>query len=111
MSALVIARACTGSEVKVATGRWAGASGVSRLYRLGAFRPLCASSIPANAPPSWIASAMRARAGRSCSSQIRSSMNGAISEVGWISTCSVHTTAQPPSAFTLRMAASALGSR
>src|SRR5215475_4596781 len=38
-------------------------------------------------------------------------MNGVMSEVGWISTCSVHTTAQPPSALTLRIAASALGSR
>ncbi len=73
--------------------------------------PLCASSIPASAPPSWIAAAIRARDGRSSSSQIRSSMKGVMSEVGWISTCSVHTTAQPPSALTLRIAAWALGSR
>ena len=39
------------------------------------------------------------------------SMKGVMSDVAWISTCSVHTTAQPPSALTLRIAAWALGSR
>ncbi len=65
MSRLVMARACTGAIVSGATGRCDGPIGISRLYRLGAFMPLCASSIPANAPPSWIASAIRASAGRS----------------------------------------------
>ena len=95
----------------MATGRWCGASGVSLVYRFGAFSPLWHSSIPASAPPSWIAPAILASAGRSWSSQIRSSMNGVMSEVGWISACSVHTTAQPPSALTLRSSAWALGSR
>ena len=40
MSCLVIARACTGSYDHVATGRWAGPIGASRLYRLGPFIPL-----------------------------------------------------------------------
>ena len=78
---------------------------------MGAFIPLCASSIPASAPPAWIASAILASAGRSPSSHSRSSINGVMSELGWISTCSVQTTAQPPSALTLRMAACAVGSR
>ena len=38
-------------------------------------------------------------------------MKGVISEVQWNSTCSVQTTAQPPSALTPRMWASAVGSR
>ena len=54
---------------------------------------------------------MRASIGMSRSSQSRSSMNGVMSEVWWNSTCSVHTTAQPPSAFTPRIHASAVGSR
>ena len=33
-------RACTGSDVNVATGRWEGPIGASRLYRLGPFMPL-----------------------------------------------------------------------
>jgi hypothetical protein len=85
--------------------------GASLLDRFGAFIPLCASSIPASAPPAWIASAILASAGRSPSSHRRSSMKGVISELGCISTCSVQTTAQPPSALTLRMAAWAVGSR
>src|SRR5205809_422032 len=43
--------------------------------------------------------------GMSRSSQIRPSMYGVTSEDGWISTSSVHTTAQPPSALTPRMRA------
>ena len=54
---------------------------------------------------------MRASAGMSRSSHSRSSMNGVISEVWWNSTCSVHTTPQPPSALTPRMRAMALTSR
>ena len=38
-------------------------------------------------------------------------MKGATSDVGWISTSSVQTTAQPPSALTPRIQASAVGSR
>src|SRR6201995_4063474 len=58
-----------------------------------------------------MASAMRAIAGMSWSSQIRSSMNGVISDEWWISACSVHTTAHPPSAFTARISAWAGTSR
>ena len=38
-------------------------------------------------------------------------MKGVISDVGWISTCSVQTTPQPPSALISRSLASALRSR
>jgi hypothetical protein len=38
-------------------------------------------------------------------------MKGVISELWWSSTCSVQTTAQPPSALMPRMVASAVGSR
>ena len=47
----------------------------------------------------------------SSSSQMRSSMKGVISEVWWISTCSVKMTPQPPSDFTRRISAAAEGSR
>ena len=40
MSSWSIARAWTGSEVNVATGRCAGPSGATRLYRFGPFIPL-----------------------------------------------------------------------
>jgi hypothetical protein len=33
-------RACTGSAVNVATGRWAGPIGATRLKRFGPFMPL-----------------------------------------------------------------------
>jgi hypothetical protein len=56
-------------------------------------------------------SAMRASVGMSRSSQARSSMNGVISELWWISACSVQITAQPPSALTARISAWALTSR
>ena len=73
--------------------------------------PLWQSSMPASAPCSCIASAMRASIGMSWSSHSRSSMKGVISELWWISACSVQTTAQPPSAFTPRIAAMGVGSR
>ena len=41
----------------------------------------------------------------SSSDHNRHSVPGVMSELGWISTCSVDTTAQPPSAFTPRIAA------
>ena len=47
----------------------------------------------------------------SSSSQRRPSAYGATSDEGWISTSSVQTTAQPPSALTPRMKASGVGSR
>jgi hypothetical protein len=40
MSSNDIARACTGSAVKLATGRWEGPIGATRLYRFGPFIPL-----------------------------------------------------------------------
>ena len=59
--------------------------------------------MPASAPNSWTLSTIRASIGTSRSSHSRSSMKGVMSEVWWSSTCSVHTTAQPPSALTPRM--------
>ena len=73
--------------------------------------PLWQGSNPARAPCSCTCSAIRARAGMSRSSQSRPSVYGDTSELGWISTSSVQTTAQPPSALTPRMCASAVGSR
>ena len=73
--------------------------------------PLWHSCNPASAPLAFTASAMRASIGMSLSSQMRSSMKGEMSPEGWISTCSVHTTPQPPSALMARMVASAVASR
>jgi hypothetical protein len=67
--------------------------------------------MPASAPWAWMASTVRRSAGMSWSSQMRCSMKGVISEVWWISACSVHTTPQPPSALMPRMVAWAVGSR
>jgi hypothetical protein len=71
--------------------------------------PLCTSSMPASEPCSCTFSTSRTWAGMSASSQIRPSTYGERSDVWWISTSSVHTTAQPPSAFTPRMWACAVG--
>jgi hypothetical protein len=79
--------------------------------RFAALSPLCTSSIPASAPWAWTASVSSAWAAMSASSQSRPSTYGVTSVEGWISTSSVHTTAQPPSALTARMAAWARGSR
>ena len=85
------------------------AIGASRLHRLAPWMPLWQGSIPASDPCSWILSVIRASAGMSASSQRRPSMYGLTSDVGWISTSSVHTTAHPPSALTPRMWAWAVG--
>jgi len=84
---------------------WLGAIATSREYKLLAFMPACTSSIAASAPWRWIACVMRFSAGTSRSSHRRPSMYGATSLEGCISTSSVLTTPQPPSAFTPRMAA------
>ncbi len=110
MSASVMARACTGWYEPL-IGIAVGPSGTSREVRLALCMPPWVSSMPASAPCSWIFSAIRATAGMSRSSHRRSSMEGVRSAVWWISVSSVHTTAQPPSAFTPRMNASAVGSR
>ena len=107
MSSRVMRRACTGSVP--CTGRWPGPIGDSREYRFGAIMPLCTSSMPASDPCSCTRSTSRSWAGMSASSQIRPSMYGACSAEWWNSTSSVHTTAQPPSALTPRMAAWPLG--
>ncbi len=73
--------------------------------------PLWHNCSPASAPCSWMDAAMSASMGRSWSSQMRSSMKGVISALGWISACSEHTTPQPPSALMARMVARAEGSR
>ena len=83
-----------------------GPGSISREYRLAAFMPPCASSIAASAPCSWIARVSAPAPECRESSHRRPSMiRREIARVGWISTSSVLTTAQPPSAFTARMAA------
>ena len=65
------------------------------------------SSIAARLPWAWTASVMRARVGMSRSSHRRIWL--LISEVGWMSHCSVATTAQPPSALMPRITAISVG--
>ena len=91
-----------------ATGRCCGAERGLPAVQVRAVEPVvrAARCRPARRPRGSCRRSARAP-GRSWSSQSRSSMNGPMSEVGWISTCSVQTTAQPPSALTWRMAASA----
>ena len=107
MSPLLIRRACTGSVV--CTGRWAGPIGGWRTYRFAAVMPLWTSSIPASDPCSCTLSTSRACIGMSASSHSRPSMYPATSVEWCSSTSSVQTTAQPPSAFTPRISAWALG--
>ncbi len=73
--------------------------------------PLCTSSMPASEPCACTSATSRSWAGMSTSSHRRPSTKPPTSEVGWISTSSVHTTAQPPSALTPRITACAVGSR
>ena len=109
MSSRLMRRTCTGSMP--VTGLWPAAIGASRLHRLAPWMPLCTGSKPASAPWACTRSVIRRSAGMSESSHSRPSAYGDVSELGWISTSSVQTTAQPPSALTPRISASAVGSR
>jgi hypothetical protein len=87
-----------------------GDNGASRLVRFSVHAPPCQSSIPASAPCSWTAAVINACARMSLSSQSDANGSGESSELGWIETAPVHTTPQPPSAFTPRNLARTCGS-
>ena len=88
---------------------WLGATRTARELPLGHVAPPWYSSSPASAPWAWIASAVRPSARASRSSQTSADIAGRSSASGEIEAYSTHTPPQPPSAFTARNAACALG--
>ncbi len=76
-----------------------GASGGSRDSRASAYRPPCHSSTPAREPCRCASSVISRSARASSSSHSRADTYGDSSVSGLIEQYSVHTAAQPPSAF------------
>ena len=99
-----MARPCPGKSLGP-IGRGDGPIAGMRLKTLCEYRPEWASSQPASAPLRCTASVSSALVRTSSSVHRRAEEFGVVSEDGCTVHHSVHTTAQPPCAFTPRMAA------